>query len=199
MSDRAWRAHLTRAIDYGYVKAAATNAVGIVSYFYHLANPAQTWTDARPPYLIELSERLMDPAYDHQRRKGAERTPTFLFDPDLPPASPGLRPHHRASERTPGARHPIWWDPDDTGPRTQRRLQGGPEGLPVEYYATVACNFGIEDPRIIHLRLDKPAALAGAALEAIGQGYLVPTLTFHNPTPPTYPHIRIHHTKELEW
>lgn len=197
MSQTAWNAHLARAIDYGYVKAASQNAVGIVGYFYHLANPGQTWTDARPAHLIALSERLMDPAFDHERRKGAERTPTFLFDPSLP--SPGLRPHHRATERTPGARHAIWWDPDETPARTQRRLQGGPEGLPVQYYADLAITWGIEDPRIKHLRLDNPVALASSALEAIGQGTLVPSLTFHNPQPPSYPHVRIHRNKELEW
>lgn len=203
VSDKAWAHHRELAVQYGYIKAAATKSMGIVAWFYHLAHPAQVWVDCRPAYLVELSERLLNPEFDAQRRKGAERTPTFLFDPSLPlavnphPISGRMAP--RASDRAPGPRHPVWWDPDEDIRRTQRLVQGGPEGFPVRYYADLALRFGIGDPRQKVFPIDKPRVLASCALEAIGHGMLVATLIYNNPTPPKHPHVRKYKKGDFDW
>jgi hypothetical protein len=209
LSDYAYNALWQEAVTYGYVKGASSRARGLVGYLYNLANPAQEWMDVRPQHLVDLSTRLLDPAYDLDRRRGAERTPTFLFDPDLQRAHPypprnttSGRMAHRArasAERTPGARHAIWWDPDVTGPRKPRRLAGGDEGLPVQYYASLAMRFGIAAPHARDLKPNHPMILASDALEAIGQGHLKPSVSFHNPNPPPYTTVRVHSNKEIDW
>lgn len=214
LSDVAWRNLRDMAVKYGYVKAASRQrSNGIVGFFYCLACPVQVWVDERPEWMVSLSQKLLDPTLDAHRRRHADRTPTYLFGPGLPTAHPdpqpesesrwpALPPRAGASPRAPGAKHPIWWDPELVAARRQHRVQGGPEGFPTQYYADLALTHGIGDPRHVHLPVDKPVLMASNALEAIGHGMLRPTLIFHNPSPPQYAYVRTSYPsrqEDIDW
>jgi hypothetical protein len=214
ISALAWDHLRSLATQYGYVKPASQTARGVSTFLHYLANPAQTWSDTRPPELITLSQRLLDPANDPQRRRGAERTPTYLFDPSLPTAAPNARAKSRTStsrlrltpvqeDGLPGARHAVWWDPDlvsatDYLPRHMRALPTE-DGFPTDYYAALALTWGIAPPHVRYLLPASPSRLASSAIEAIGHRHLTPALIFHNPRPPLHAYVRTHNPKEIDW
>ena len=172
MTDGAWDHHLAEATRLQYVRHGSLRPIGMVNYFQMLTNPLQVWTDTRPDYLIDLSERLMNPSLDRTRRAFTERSITELWSPDLPPATRNYRP---------GPTHPVWWDPDLDTPR--RRHCFWMDQFPFRYYANLALTHMIGDPYSRTFRTD-PTALVSNALEAIGRQALTPSLLLANPRPP---------------
>lgn len=174
---------------YGYVKVDSAPARGIINYFMMLTDQRQTWLDTRPDYLIALSTRTLDATLDHTRRKHAERTAAYLFDPSLPQAT--------NPSRAPGTRHAVWWD---TEIHSQQREQHSfiEASFPLDYFADLALAHGITDPRGVNFQLNRPQR-ASNALEAIGLTSLTPTFELFNPKPFTRERIRTRYFKEVEW
>lgn len=193
LSNKAY-AHLReRAERYGYVKTESERPRGLNNYLaIALAHPNQTWADTRPDYLVRLSERLLDPSQDANRRLGAERTATQLFSPDLPRPTQRLTSIQRA-----GPRHAIWWDTEIyPGPRFGRMFVA--DKFPLDYFARLALEWGIGDPTLKQFQL-APVARAANALEAIGLGSLTPLMEVQNPFPPRSSKVRRSTFKEMVW
>jgi hypothetical protein len=138
LSDAAYDRLVERAVTLHYVRSVSVRAKGLTAYLASLTTQGQIWSDTRPEYLRTLSAKLLDPAYDDQRRTQAEGSITSLFNPELPLATP--------SRQAPGPQHAVWWDPDmDTTPRSRRTFVAAQ--FPVAYFADLALNWGIGSPR----------------------------------------------------
>lgn len=190
LSPQAWRHLRSQAELYGYVKRDSQPARGIVNYFaLGLGHPHQTFTDARPEWMIALSTRLLDPALDAQRHSGIEHSPTSIFSPDAGPIA-------RSRRSAPGTRFAVWWDPDALAPREQHMFME--DQFPLDYFARLALTWGITDPRNRQFQLT-PLQRASNALEAIGLQTLAPTLEVFNPIPFTRERIRTQFYREVQW
>lgn len=184
LSDTAWHTLTQRAITGGYVRKESSYPRGMIYYLQALTNPAQEWTDTRPDYLVELSTKLVDPAFDNQRRKYHEGSVTSLFSPELPLA-----------ERLTGPHHPIWWDPDLDGVRRKRTFILSQ--FPFTYYSMLALRFMIGDPYSSTFKTSVKT-LAANAVEAIGRGSLTPSIEPINAHPPKSPPSR-KRPVEIQW
>lgn len=160
ISQPAFSALQTMAANAAFKWPDSRTAKGLSAYIRAVfARPTQQWVDTRPRWMIEESERRLDPQYDKARKRA------FRHD----------TPHV-----------PMWWDPDlisADNPRIQRLFYA--EDLPVEAIRALALPLGIGDPRAHELR-DSDHSITASFLEAWGQGHIKPTEEPHNQRAPQY-------------
>lgn len=160
ISQPAYNALNRMAANATYKWPDSKTAKGLSAYIRAVfAKPTQQWLDCRPAWMIEESERRLDPQYDKARKRA------FRHD----------TPHV-----------PMWWDPDTISadnPRIQRLFYA--EDLPIPAIRAVALPLGIGDPQAHELR-SSDGSIVGSFLETWGQGHIRPTEEPHNQRAPQY-------------